>query len=282
MNNSFSYSYIEGQAARSDTDTYGRPELVEISTESVSISSVYKSSPKISFSLGLIQEELNYKTLGNELSSRKSTAVPIKAIYQYSNKLNVFYGVTLNETEVGERQKYNYPAYDTESVYYNVGMSGTILPKLTGQFDVGYRTLNFSTSAKDYNAFGATSALKWTISPKLKTIFNLNQDFDASGSGRTYKFTRGYFSSVYSINSDYRLIFNYGRNLKHFRGNDLDGTSSRDDITTNFSINLHYIPSQNYHFSAGYNYIKDESGDAVDLIDDYDLKEYRISANLKY
>ena len=54
-------------------------------------------------------------------------------------------------------------AYDTNSVYYNLGLKGTILPKLTGQFSVGYHTLKFSTNTNDFNAFGATSALTWTL-----------------------------------------------------------------------------------------------------------------------
>jgi hypothetical protein len=284
LNNSFSLSDVEGQIARSETGTSGNPELVERSTVTASFSSVYKYSPKLSFSFGLNQTDLTYDTHRDELSSKKSVTIPLKAIYQYSNKLSVVYGVTLNDTEVGQR-KYgviNLPAYETDSVYYNVGLNGTILPKLTGQFDVGYRTLNFSTARSDYNAFGATSALTWTFSPKLRTTFNLSQDFDVAGSGSTYKFTRGNFSSVYSINSEYRLSINYGRTLKYFRRDRLNDLVSREDTLTNFSLNLHYVPSENYNFTAGYNYVKGVSDDINDYIDDYDLKEYRVSANFKY
>ena len=59
--------------------------------------------------------------------------------------------------------------YDTDSTYYNVGLKGTILPKLTGQFNVGYRTLSFSTNTDDFNALELLLILTWTLSPKLRT-----------------------------------------------------------------------------------------------------------------
>ena len=150
------------------------------------------------------------------------------------------------------------------------------MPKLSGHFDVGYRTLEYDTSLRDFNAFGVTSSLKWTMSPKFYTTINISRDFDAAGSGGTYRFTRGNFTSVYSINTEYKLSFNFGHTAKFFRKNPIMNTKSRGEKLTNASFNLHYYPSQNYSFSTGYNYIKS------DALDDYDLREFRLSANFKY
>ena len=284
LNNSFSYSNFEGQTARSELSVEGAPALVETSSESASFSTSYQYSPKLSFSLGVNQRDLKYDTYTDQLASKKSTTIPFNLIYQYSNKLSVVYGVSLTETEIGERKayflgnQYIQPAYETDSVYYNIGLRGTILPKLTGQFDVGYRTLSFSTNTNDFNAFGATSALSWTLTPKLRTTLNLSRDFDAAGSGSTYRLTKGNLSTVYSINSEFKLSLNLGRTGKYFKSNSalVGGQSGRGETLTNISLNLHYIPSENYSFIAGYNTVRS------DAITDYDLKEFRLTAKLKY
>ena len=91
-------------------------------------------------------------------------------------------------------------SYDTNSVYYNLGLKGSILPKLNGQFSLGYHTLNFSTNTNDFNAFGATSALTWILTPKLRTLFNFSWDLDADGYGRTYGERFGSLSTIYYLN----------------------------------------------------------------------------------
>ena len=272
----FSYSNIESQSAISELSTKANPALVEVSTENASFFATYKYSPKLSFSLGANQKEITYDTYTDQLASKKSTSIPFKVIYHYTNKLSLLYGVTFTDTEVGPKTKYNLPSYNTDSTYYNVGLKGIILPKLSGHFDVGYRTLQYDTSLRDFNAFGVTSSLKFTMSPKFYTTINISRDFDAAGSGGTYRFTRGNFTSVYSINTEYKLSFNFGHTAKFFRKNPIMNTKSRGEKLTNASFNLHYYPSQNYSFSTGYNYIKSNA------LDDYDLREFRLSANFKY
>ena len=151
---------------------------------------------------------------------------------------------------------------------------------MTGRFNVGYRTLSFSTVTDDINALGVTSNLTWTLTPKLRTTINFSKDFDAAGSGSTHRYTRLNLSTVYSVNNEYKLSFNLGRTEKNFRSNPLifGGNTNREERLRNFSINLHYIPSENYSFIAGYNIVRSEG----DLIDDYDLDEFRLTAKFKY
>ena len=272
----FSYSNIESQAAISELSTKANPALVEVSTENASFFATYKYSPKLSFSLGANQKEITFDTYTDRLASKKSTSIPFKVIYHYTNKLSLLYGVTFTDTEVGPKTKYSLPGYNTDSIYYNVGLKGIILPKLSGHFDVGYRTLEYDTSLRDFNAFGVTSSLKWTMSPKFYTTINISRDFDVAGSGGTYRFTRGNFTSVYTINTEYKLSLSFGHTGKFFRKNPIINTKSRGEKLTNASFTLHYYPSQNYSFSTGYNYIKSNA------LDDYDLREFRLSANFKY
>ena len=280
----FSYSIVEGQFAKSELSLDHAPALVETSTETASFFTSYRYSPKLSFSLGVNQSERTYETYTDQLSSRKSTTIPFNLIYKYSNKLSVVYGITLTDSEIGERTAYssgipfNMASYDTNSVYYNLGLKGTILPKLTGQFSLGYHTLNFSTNTNDFNAFGATSALTWTLTPKLRTIFNFSRDFDAAGNGSTYRETKGTLSTIYSLNNELKLSFDITRAGKYFKSNPArEGERfGRGEKLARVSLKLHYIPSENYSFVLGYNYV------TSDAIRDYDLNEFKLTARLKY
>ena len=288
LNSNFSYSNSEGQSAKSELSvpTNDSLALVETTTESASLLTTYKYSPKLSFSLGVKQSELVYDSAAdrNSLSSKKSTHIPFNLIYKYSNKLNVLYGVTFSNNKIGARTTGRdengvaiiQQAYETDSVYYNVGLGGTILPKLTGNLDVGYRTLSFSDNINDFNALGATSSLAWKTFPKLTTTISLSRDFDSAGNGGTFKSTAANINALYSISTDYKLSASFGRTRKFFRGDVNREIQSRNEFLRNYSLNLQYYPSDNYNFSAGYTFTKS------DAISDYEAKEFRLSANLKY
>mgnify|MGYP003876873771 CR=1 FL=1 len=168
----FSFSSVDGESARSELSTVGSPALIETSTESASFFTKYRYSPKLSLLLGANLSELTYLTEADKLAAKSSLTIPFNLSYHYSNKLSVIYGVSITDTEIGARTEYNQPAYETDSIYYNVGLQGSILPKLTGQFNVGYRTLSFSTVTDDINAMGVTSDLTWALTPKLRTTVN--------------------------------------------------------------------------------------------------------------
>jgi hypothetical protein len=276
LNNIFSYSYNEGENAISEFSTGAQDVLVETVTERASFLTQYNYSPKLSLSLGANLVDLSYDTHADRLAAKETFNIPIKLIYRYSEKLNIVYGVSITDTKVGERLSLNYPKYDTDSSYYNIGLNGEILPKLTGSFDLGYRTLSFSYTNKDFNSFGATSNLTWQVTPKFKTSLRASRDFDAAGSGSTYRSTNGNIFSIYTINSDYKLSLNYGRTLKFFRADAFRGTQSRYETLDSVALKLHYIPSVNYSLSAGYRYLES------DAQSDYILEEYSITARVKY
>ena len=279
---SFSYSNVDLQTARSETHSVGSPALIESTRESASVFTNYKYSPKLTFSLGVISTDLTYDNdiEATKLATKRSITIPFNLSYHYTNKLSVVYGVSVIDTEIGPRTAYNQPAYDTNSVYYNVGLRGSILPKLTGQFNFGYRTLSFSSVTNDINALGVNSNLTWTLTPKFRTTINLTKDFDAAGSGSTHEYTRLNLSSVYSLNNAYKLSINLGRTEKNFKSNllTLGGNTHKEERLRNFSVNLHFVPSQNYSFIAGYNIVSSDG----DLVGNYDLNEFRLTANLKY
>ena len=296
FNSRFSFSSL--RSTKSDLSV---PTIIvsidKTTSEFASYLASYRFSPKSSVSIEVQQSELDYDLAVDRmrLSSKESTHLPFKLIYHYSDKLNVLYGVTFSNNKIGDRIRtvnvendqgqlvpinFFQQAYETDSVYYNIGLSGNILPKLTGNLDFGYRSLSFSDATIDYNAFGASSKLTWMTYPKLRTSIFFSHDFDSSGDGGTYKSTMANFNALYSISTDYKLSVEFGRILKKYRENSIRRINAREDALTNFSLNLLYYPTVNYSFAAGYSYSKGDFDDAI--MDDYDSKQFRLTANLKY
>ena len=275
----FNYSDLEGQSARSETNTLGSPALVETSKELASLLARYRLSTKLLFSLGFNTSDLEYNTFARELASSKSRTIPLNLTYQYSDKLGIVYGVALTNTEIGGRISSSnvFPSYETDSIYYNIGLTGVILPKLKGNFNVGYRELEFSFSDDDLNSIGASSALTWELTPKVRTTINFHRNFDVSGSGGTYQYTTASLLTVYNINSEFKCSIDLGDTVKTFKTSFRPGeTPDREDNLRSIGLNLHYFPTRNCSFVAGYRSISSES--AID----YDLKEFRFTANFLY
>ena len=289
LNTTFSFSDLESPSALSTLSLRGE-NLVEITNKEISFNTNYRLTPKLIFSFGMDKSERTYETLKHLLSDRDSTNCPIRLIYEYSNKLSVLYGININDTKIFGREYYvinllnqsvetrNAPSYDTESVYYSFGLRGDILPKLTGQFDLGYHTFDFSTPTNNFDSFGFSSRLTWDFTPKLKTSFILNRNFDVAGTGRTFRSTQGFINTAYSLNNEYRLSFSIGHTGKYFRARQVseDRQVGRGEKLSQFSINLYYVPSDNYSFSTCYNYVNS------DARSDYSLSEFVITGKLKY
>ena len=119
--------------------------------------------------------------------------------------------------------------------------------KVSGSFDVGYRSLEFSTATKDYNSFGTTSSLAWEVTPKLRSTLNFSRNFDVSGAGSTFNANNFQLSNVYSINDEYKLSITLGYVDKEYRANPnrfLENLT-REESLKNASVRLSYAPSRN-------------------------------------
>ena len=136
FSNTFSYSNLEGRSAKADINSPYASSLIETTSEFASLGSNYSLSPKIFFSLGFNYSDVSYNEDADKIAGRSSTTIPVSLGYRYSNKLSVNCGAAFTKTNIGERTYFSQEPYDTDSVYYNIGLSGSILPKLTGQFNV--------------------------------------------------------------------------------------------------------------------------------------------------
>ncbi len=270
------YSFTEDQIASPSISASNQVQatLIEINSESYSLSSEYKFFPKLSLELGLRGKKLKFDTLSQFFASKDSYTIPFRLIYDYSEKFDIFYGIDYTQRDLGPIS-YGLPVthplyvdgYESDSYYYNLGIKGDLLPKLSGGISIGYRAIEFSSQdLRDREAFGLDSNLMWSITPKVNSKINILKTFDASGDGDTYNGLTINSITTYFLNSEYNAGFNYGFSEKKYIG--------RTDQMTSSGLTMSYIPSQNYSITGGWfhtfsrsvrNYAEDQFRFIVDL-----------------
>ena len=147
------------------------------------------------------------------------------------------------------------------------------MPKLTGIFNVGFRTVDFSDNRENDNedSWAIDSKLVWSMTPKFKTNLGMRRFMDSAGSGDSYTLTRFYFGNNYDINSEFSLTLSGDFAFKEYVSN-----SDRTDETNTYELIVNYLPSSDLFFSAGYSYTDNRSH-----FIQYNAREFLLSANFK-
>jgi hypothetical protein len=274
-----SYGTTEGQSAQADLTGQASSsfeDLIETKTDNLSLIAKYRYSPKLSFSSGINANDLSYSTYASQFSSKESFTIPIDFIYHYSEKLDVIYGIEYTNKEIGLTSS-GKGDYSTDEVYYKVGLSGEIRPKLDGNISVGLRHIEFSNEdvinySKDYKeTLGIQSALSWRLSPKFSSILNLTRNYDTAGSGDSYNQTKVSLTNRYAIKSDLSINTVASLSSKKY----LSG-SRRTDELDRYEVNLDYFPHQNVIISMGYAYAHSRAASR------YAGEDFSIKASILY
>ena len=274
-----SYGTTEGQSAQADLTGQASSsfeDLIETKTDNLSLIAKYRYSPKLSFSSGINANDLSYSTYASQFSSKESFTIPIDIIYHYSEKLDVIYGIDYTNKEIGLTSS-GKGDYSTDEVYYKVGLSGEIRPKLDGNISVGIRHIEFSNEdvinySKDYKeTLGIQSALSWRLSPKFSSILNLTRNYDTAGSGDSYNQTKVSLTNRYTIKSDLSINTLASLSSKKY----LSG-SRRTDELDRYEVNLDYFPHQNVIISMGYAYAHSRAASR------YAGEDFSIKASILY
>ncbi|MAH08218.1 MAG: hypothetical protein CL961_00950 [Euryarchaeota archaeon] len=268
LDTNFYFSQSEYQSPRSSFEVAGNPDLIKSTQTEYDLGAEYSYSPKLSFGIGVEGSELKFDTFAHQLAAKESYSIPFDVIYRYSEKLDVVYGITYTSRKVGEITYFNRDSYETDSYYYNIGLRGDMLPKLSGRFSVGYRTLEYSNSNNEPEMLGVKSSLNWMLSPKFKSLISLDRYFDAAGSGDTYEHSRIRVSNSYSINTEYFASLNFTYTEKEY--------SSRTDQAEYVSLMLYYVPDYNSQYTIGFFLVDSQS------LVDAEVEELRLSADFSY
>ena len=277
------YYFIERQSAQSSL--LGRQvspldeTLIETESNNVNLLISYNYSPKLSLSTGYQLDKLDYSTYSLEYASKENVTIPLNLTYKYSQKLGIVYGVEFTEREVGDRFDPDTGAltrsgYTSDDVFYKIGLNGQLLPKLSGTFNVGYRTVEFSDDRADgdKDAWAMNSQLLWKVTPKLSTKFVLRRKLDSAGSGDSYNTTNISVGNNYKLNSEFSLSLNGDFAFKEYVEN-----KNRTDESNTYSLRINYLPISNFVLSGTYSFLDNRSHTFK-----YKSRDFSLSANFKY
>jgi hypothetical protein len=200
---------------------------------------------------------------------------------------------TFTITEITERVQ---TGYERDSHFYNVGLRGNIMTKLTGYFKIGYRTRSMgdsigsikvidladpsnpditptATTREDTGKFGLDTNLTWMATSKLLLQTYLSCDFGAGGEGESSEITRANLVGNYSFNTNWSALANLG-----YTGTDYPD-DQRDEEQYTGGLRFNYVLNTYWRFSAGYTYTDNDSSRASSS---YDNNSLDLTAILRY
>jgi hypothetical protein len=292
-------------------------DLVELNTIAGDLDAEYRVSPKFSFSAGVSYNETEYQTYKDRLADREKTSFPLNVYYELTPKLDLILGYTYSTTDI-EGSSSSFPSdaveivpgtftiteitervqtgYERDSHFYNVGLRGNIMTKLTGYFKIGYRTRSMgdsigsitvidladpsnpditptATNRNDTGMFGLDANLTWMAASKLLVQLALSSDFGAGGEGESSEINRANLVGNYSFNAQWSAMANLG-----YTGTDYPD-DGRDEEQLTGGLRFNYVLNTYWRFSAGYTFTDNDSSRARGS---YDNNTLDLTAILRY
>lgn len=168
----------------------GQKEIIRQDSSSGNLGAEAHITGKTSVALAGNYSRVEYKVAG--LTGTKTVAWPLKVFYQVTPKLDISTGYTATQVT---------PDLDGPSSkdgYTNVGFRGSLTPKLTGNFSMGYRTRAVEgTTAVPAPAkeklWGFDGGFNYDMTPKTAMSLTLSRDFNTGTLGESLK------SSAYAL-----------------------------------------------------------------------------------
>ena len=153
-------------------------------------------------------------------------------------------------------------SYDDHS--FTAGVSGRILPKLSGSVRAGYevRTPRGSSTDGDYRGLTASASVTWTLSQRLKLTGLLNRDNSVTANNQSVNTTSGEIALQETLNR--KLAFN--ASLGGGRSRYLNALEAgRHDEYLTWGTGLKY--TMNDHVSSSLDYLFTQNWSTISLSD---------------
>jgi len=265
-------------------------DLIESTLTNRDVKGEYQLSPKFSFAAGANYSETEYTgVFEGVLTDQIRGSFPLDIYYEKSPKLDLSFGYKYTDTEIGALKPtlsvYNDPStnndilinllsnsYNRENHFFHIGARGSLLPKLTGFFKVGYnkreqgrRSVSRSkvldgaildptqTNFSGETTLGVDADLYWLMTPKLSTRFGLSRDFGLGSDGAPTRENSVSISTNLSLSNNWTSSANLMYTQRDYTRRD------REDDKYSAGISVFYLPNRFWQFSGGYNFTDSES-----------------------
>ena len=264
------YSFDEERTTAGQQGTLGSG-FIEMDITRAHLLGVYILSPKFSLESGSCYYDRDFEEENIRLADVESFSIPIDVFYELTPKVDISFGYEHTFEEVSRSTE----DFDRDSYFVNAGARGELLPKLNGQFKIGFRHLNPEGAGRESNSnLGLSANFTHLTTPKLTSKLNLNRGFQVGSEGQSVENTSAKLNLEYAISGNYLASAYTNLIYQDFK----DGNDGRDFIKS-LGLRFSYLANQYWRFGAGYAYIQNDSNRTEQ---GYTNNILDISASLRY
>lgn len=175
----------------------------------------------------------------------------------YTANLDLFY-IYNTERDIIAGYRIRYGETSADNSYYDhaftLGLSGKILPKLSGSVRIGYQTRQPNNSTDEsHSSLTVTSGVSWNLSKRTKVALNLSKDFTTTSTNTTVDASSISMNIQRAINSKINAYAGGAYGINRFLG--VNGGGRRDEFVS-FDVGVNYaMLSELLTLNAGYSYM---------------------------
>ena len=247
-------------------------QLIEVETTAVQGSVRYFVSEKLSFRVSpsyTIQDYVG--AFGANLPDKDTFKVDLKGYYGITPKYDITVGLAYIDQDIDDIG--GRIGGDPEDLRLTVGVDGELLPKVTGNFDLGYTERTFSKgSSEGRETLFVGSNLTWMATQKIFLSSGISQDFESTAAGNAIESFRLTFNARYQYNNFWGVS-----SFVRFVNDDYLGQAREDEVTS-FGVTASYSPNAFLNFGGQIYYLENDSNIGLD----YDNTVFEVSASLRY
>jgi len=289
-------NFDEHQSITGDEAAVVDNTLIEWETYGGNINGEYTFSPKFSFGGGFDYSNKEYTdAFEDRLSDREEYEIPVDVFYELTPKVDLSVGYRYRTAEIsGNRGQLRFDpstgtfvrdsvqGYDVDNHFFNVGARGNLLPKLTGNFKIGFNYNDpdaGATNRDEDGSIGVDADFTYAATPKLNTTLKLFRDFGSAGEGGVTESTGFNLNARYNINPLFNASARLGYKFRENKDDTVQANADREDDFYNLGARLTYTPNEYLALSAGYAY-SDNDSDRDEA--SFDNHRVNLSASLRY
>lgn len=174
----------------------------------------------------------------------------------YTANLDLFY-IYNTERDIIAGYRVRYGETSAQNSYYDhaftAGISGKILPKLSGTIRFGYQFRVPNNSADEsHSALTAAGIVTWNLTKKTKVSLNLSKDFTTTSTNATVDASAVTLNVQHALNSKINVYGGASYGINRFLG--IAGSGRKDEfISWDMGINYAML-GERLTLNAGYSY----------------------------
>ncbi|MBC2596087.1 outer membrane beta-barrel protein [Ruficoccus amylovorans] len=205
-------------------------------------------------------EYTNNATFGDAYSNYDSYSVPVDFFYRVTPKWSIGPGFRYRYTDTQGTS--TQPARHYSDYFFNLALTGEVLPKLNAKLNIGYQLRDGSGVSND-GRFAMDSTFSYNYSEKLTLLLDIGKDFGVGGQGTSIDEIGVGVGARYAITPYVSAQADFDYYNTEYQNQTGAGTNAgREDNTYIAGASVTWTPDPIISLSLGYSYFKNDSNRA--------------------